>query len=166
MKGSGDTPQVWQYARICAQRRLSARRATRAAARQAGGAATRTLPPLNQLIPHFRRPRTLPSSSDHPETRNQYRAQVIRRTPSELERSAAWIPLNIAKTPLVHFRALTARAQFGFKQTIPSTWLRAGKPALPRRMTPDVAHHIVRPKSRHEEIGQCRPIGQIEEPQN
>ena len=78
--------------------------------RRADGATTRALQPPLQLIPSFRRPRAFSARSDRPETRQERRAQVIRRAHSESERVVARIALNNTKTTLVVFKSLTARA--------------------------------------------------------
>ena len=76
--------------------------------RRADGATTRALQPPLQLIPSFRRPCTFSARSDRPETRQEHRAQVIRRAHSESERVVARIALNNTKTTLVVFKSLTA----------------------------------------------------------
>ena len=73
------------------------------------GATTRALQPPLRLIPSFRWPRAFSAHSDRPETRQERRAQVIRRAHSESERAVAWIALNNTKTTLVVFKSLTAR---------------------------------------------------------
>ena len=78
--------------------------------RQSNGVATCTLQPPLHLIPLFRRPHALSACSDRPETRQEYRAQVVRRAHSKSERVIAWIALNITKTTLVVCKTLTARA--------------------------------------------------------
>ena len=78
--------------------------------RRADGATTRALQPPLRLIPSFRRPRAFSARSDCPETRQERRAQVIRRAHSESERIVARIALNNTKTTLVVFKSLTARA--------------------------------------------------------
>ena len=76
---------------------------------RADGATTRVLQPPLRPIPSFRRPRTFSARSDRPETRQERRAQVIRRAHSESERVVARIALNNTKTTLVVFKSLTAR---------------------------------------------------------
>ena len=71
---------------------------------------TRALQPPLRLIPSFRRPRAFSARSDRPETRQERRAQVIRRAHSESERVIARIALNNTKTTLVVFKSLTACA--------------------------------------------------------
>ena len=78
--------------------------------RQANGVTTRALQPPLRLIPSFRRPRAFSARSDCPETRQERRAQVIRRAHSKSERVVARIALNNTKTTLVVFKFLTARA--------------------------------------------------------
>ena len=78
--------------------------------RRADGATTRALQPPLRLIRSFRRPHAFSARSDRPETRQERRAQVIRRAHSESERVVAWIALNNTKTTLVVFKSLTARA--------------------------------------------------------
>ena len=78
--------------------------------RRADGATTRVLQPPLRLIPSFRRPHAFSACSDRPETRQERRAQVIRRAHSESERVVTWIALNNTKTTLVVFKSLTARA--------------------------------------------------------
>ena len=73
------------------------------------GATTRALQPPLRLIPSFRWPRAFSAHSDRPETRQERRAQVIRRAHSESERAVARIALNNTKTTLVVFKSLTAR---------------------------------------------------------
>ena len=85
-------------------------RRSRATDRRANGATTRALQPPLRLIPSSRRPRAFSARSDRPETRQEHRAQVIRRTHSESERVVARIALNNTKTTLVVFKSLTARA--------------------------------------------------------
>ena len=57
--------------------------------RRADGATTRALQPPLRLIPSFRRPHAFSARSDRPETRQERRAQVIRRAHSESERVVA-----------------------------------------------------------------------------
>ena len=78
--------------------------------RRADGATTRAPQPPLRLIPSFRRPRAFSARSGRPETRQERRAQVIRRTHSESERVVTRIALNITKTTLVVFKSLAARA--------------------------------------------------------
>ena len=78
--------------------------------RWADAVTTHALQPPLQLIPSFRRPHAFSARSDHPETRQECRAQVIRRAHSESERIVARITLNNTKTTLVVFKSLTARA--------------------------------------------------------
>ena len=78
--------------------------------RRADGATTRALQPPLRLIPSFQRLRAFSTRSDRPETRQECRAQVIRRAHSKLERVVARIALNNTKTTLVVFKSLTARA--------------------------------------------------------
>ena len=78
--------------------------------RWADRATTRALQPPLQLIPSFQRPRAFSARSDRPKTRQERRAQVIRRAHSESERVVVRIALNNTKTTLVVFRSLTARA--------------------------------------------------------
>ena len=78
--------------------------------RRADGATTRALQPPLRLIPSFRQPRAFAAHSDHPETRQERRAQVIRRAHSESERVVAQTALNNTKSTLVVFKSLTARA--------------------------------------------------------
>ena len=78
--------------------------------RRADRAMTRALQPPLRLIPSFQRPRTFSAHSDRPETRQERRAQVIRRAHSKSERVVARIALNNTKTTLVVFKSLTARA--------------------------------------------------------
>ena len=78
--------------------------------RRADGATTRTLQPPLRLIPSFRRPHAFSTRSDRPGTRQERRAQVIRRAHSESERVVAQIALNNTKTTLVVFKSLTASA--------------------------------------------------------
>ena len=78
--------------------------------RRADGATTRALQLPLRLIPSFRRLRAFSARSDHPETRQERRAQVIRHTHSESERVVARIALNNTKITLVVFKSLTARA--------------------------------------------------------
>ena len=85
-------------------------RRSRATDRRADGATTRTLQPPLRLIPSFRRPHAFSARSDHPGTRQERRAQVIRRAHSESERVVARITLNNTKTTLVVFKSLTASA--------------------------------------------------------
>ena len=77
--------------------------------RRADRATTRALQLPLRLIPSFRRPRAFSAHSDRPETRQERRAQVIRRAHSESERVVAQIALNNTKTTLVVFKSLTAR---------------------------------------------------------
>ena len=77
---------------------------------RADGVTTRALQPPLQLIPSFRWPRAFSACSDRPETRQERRAQVIRRAHSESERVVTRIALNNTKTTLVVFKSLTARA--------------------------------------------------------
>ena len=76
---------------------------------QADGVTTRALQPPLRPIPSFRWPRAFSARSDRPETRQERRARVIRRTHSESERVVAQIALNNTKTTLVVFKSLTAR---------------------------------------------------------
>ena len=78
--------------------------------RRADGATTRMLQPPLRLIPLFRRPHAFSARSDRPETRQERRAQVIRRAHSKSERVVARIALNNTKTTLVVFKSLTACA--------------------------------------------------------
>ena len=78
--------------------------------RRADGATTHALQPPLRLIPSFRQPRAFSACSNRPETRQERRAQVIRRTHSESECVVAQIALNNTKTTLVVFKSLTARA--------------------------------------------------------
>ena len=78
--------------------------------RRADGATTRALQPPLRLIPSFRWPRAFSARSDRPETRQEPRAQVIRRAHSESERVVRQIALNNTKTTLVVFKSLTVRA--------------------------------------------------------
>ena len=75
---------------------------------RANGVTTHALQPPLRLIPSFRRPRAFSACSDRPETRQERRAQVIRRTHSESERIVVRIALNNTKTTLVVFKSLTA----------------------------------------------------------
>ena len=77
---------------------------------RADGATTRALQHPLRLIPSFQRPRAFSARSDRPETRQERRAQVIRRAHSESERVVVRIALNNTKTTLVVFKSLTARA--------------------------------------------------------
>ena len=77
---------------------------------RADGAATRALQLPLRLIPSFRRPRAFSARSDHPETRQERRAQVIRRAHSESECVVVRIALNNTKTTLVVSKSLTAHA--------------------------------------------------------
>ena len=77
---------------------------------QADRATTHALQPPLRLIPSFQRPRAFSARSDHPETRQERRAQVIRRAHSKSEHVVARIALNNTKTTLVVFKSLTARA--------------------------------------------------------
>ena len=90
--------------------RLGARRGGGAAARQAGGLATRETWPINQTTPSFLRPRAPVNSSEHLKTRQEYRARLVLRGLSESERSGTYIFLNITKPTLVQFKPLTVRA--------------------------------------------------------
>lgn len=96
------TPLQQQHARICAPRRLSTtlRACGGAAARQAGSVATRNTHPLQDTTSIFHRPRALAINSDHPQTQQKYRAQVVRRIRSESGRSDTLIPLNHTKNTL------------------------------------------------------------------
>ena len=85
-------------------------RRSRATDRRANGVTTRALQPPLRLIPSFRWPRAFSAHSDRPETRQERRAQVIRRAHSESERIVVRIALNNTKTTLVVFKSLTARA--------------------------------------------------------
>ena len=85
-------------------------RHSRATDRQADGVTTRALQPPLRLIPSFRRPRAFSACSDRPETRQERRAQVIRRAHSESERVIVRTALNNTKTTLVVFKSHTARA--------------------------------------------------------
>ena len=85
-------------------------RRSRATDRRADGATTRALQPPLRLIPSFRRPRAFSARSSRPETRQERRAQVIRRAHSESERVVARTALNNTKTTLVVFKSLTACA--------------------------------------------------------
>ena len=78
--------------------------------RQADGATTRTLQLPLRLIPSFQWPHAFSAHSDRPETRQERRAQVIRRAHSGSERVVTRIALNNTKTTLVVFKSLTARA--------------------------------------------------------
>ena len=78
--------------------------------RRADGATTRALQPPLRIIPLFRRPRAFSACSDRPETRQERRAQVIRRAHSKSERVVVRTALNNTKTTLVVFKSLTARA--------------------------------------------------------
>ena len=78
--------------------------------RRADGATTCALQPPLRLILSFRRPRTFSACSNRPETRQERRAQVIRRAHSKSERVVARTALNNTKTTLVVFKSLTARA--------------------------------------------------------
>ena len=78
--------------------------------RRADGATTRALQPPLRLIPSFRWPRAFSACSDRPETRQERRAQVIRRAHSESEHVVARIALKNTKTTLVVCKSLTARA--------------------------------------------------------
>ena len=85
-------------------------RRSRAMDCRADGATTRALQPPLRLIPSFRRPHAFSARSDRPETRQERRAQVIRRAHSESERVVARTALNNTKTTLVVFKSLTVRA--------------------------------------------------------
>ena len=78
--------------------------------RPADGATTRALQPPLRLIPSFRQPCAFSARSDHPETRQERRAQVIQHAHSESECVVTRIALNNTKTTLVVFKSLTARA--------------------------------------------------------
>ena len=78
--------------------------------RWTAGATTRTLQPPLRLIPIFQWQRVFSARSDRPETRQERRAQVIRRAHSESEHVVTRIALNITKTTLVVFKSLTTRA--------------------------------------------------------
>ena len=78
--------------------------------RRADGATTRALQPPLQLIPSFRWPRAFSARSDRPETRQERRAQVIRRAHSESERVVTRTALNNTKNTLVVFKSLTVCA--------------------------------------------------------
>ena len=85
-------------------------RRSRTTDRRADGATTHALQPPLRLIPSFRRPHAFSARSDRPETRQERRAQVIRRTHSESEHVVTRIALNNTKTTLVVFKSLTAHA--------------------------------------------------------
>ena len=80
-----------------------------AVARPAGGVATRDSQPQphrTTLLLNFKRPRALATSSDSPQTRQEYQAWAVRRIPSESGRSGTLIPLNHTKSILGHFKPL------------------------------------------------------------
>ena len=77
---------------------------------RADGVTTRVLQLPLRLIPSFQQPRAFSTRSDRPETRQERRAQVIRRAHSKSERVVVWIALNNTKTTLVVFKSLTACA--------------------------------------------------------
>ena len=83
-----------------------------AAARQAGGVATRDTQPHHTTILIFLRPRTLANTSDRLKTWQKYQAWVVRRNPSESERTSALIPLNHTNTILGRLKALKTRTGF------------------------------------------------------
>ena len=76
--------------------------------RWADRATRRVLQPPLRLIPSFQWLRAFSTRSDHPETRQERQAQVVRRAHSESERVVAQIALNNTKTTLVVFKSLTA----------------------------------------------------------
>jgi hypothetical protein len=78
--------------------------------RQADGAAMCVLQPPLQLIPSFQWPCAFSARSDHPETRQEHWAQVVRCAHSKSEHIITQIALNNTKTTLVVFKSLTARA--------------------------------------------------------
>jgi hypothetical protein len=81
-----------------------------AAARQAGGVATRDTQPLHSTTSIPCRPRASFHCSDLSETRQKYRARQVLRILSESGRSGARIPLNNPKTILAHLKTLKAHA--------------------------------------------------------
>ena len=85
-------------------------RHSRATDRWSDRVAKRTLQPPLQLIPSFQQPRAFSACSDRPETRQERRAQVVRRAHSKSERVVARIAPNNTKTTLVVFKSLTACA--------------------------------------------------------
>ena len=145
-----------------------------AADRQAGGVATSAPQPQPQPLHHttiliFQQPRALTNSSDCPQNWHEYRARLVRQTPSESGRSRALIPLNHTKTGLGRLKSQDsqgARGPFGLKQTTPPTGLSAPKLPLPRRAAPDVVRCVARPRRVHIEIVRDRPIGRSEWSQN
>ena len=78
--------------------------------RRSDRAAKHVLQPPLQLIPSFQRPHAFSAHSDHPKTRQERRAQVVRCAHSESERVVAQIAPNNTKTTLVVFKSLTVRA--------------------------------------------------------
>ena len=74
------------------------------------GAMTCTLQPPLCLIPIFRWPCASSARSNHPETRQERQAQVVRHAHSKLERVIVQIALNNTKTTLVVFKSLTVHA--------------------------------------------------------
>ena len=91
---------------------------------RADGATARALQPPLRLTPSFRWLRAFSARSDRPETRQERRAQVIRRAHSKSERVVARTALNNTKTTLVVFKSLTARADIsGLYKRLPRVGL-------------------------------------------
>ena len=92
--------------------------------RRADRATTSALQPPLRLTPSSRRLRAFSARSDRPETRQERRAQVIRRAHSKLERVVARTALNNTKTTLVVFKSLTVCADIsGLYKRLPRVGL-------------------------------------------
>ena len=75
---------------------------------QCGRAVARSQPQPHHttLLPNFKQPHALATSSDRPQTWPEYRAWAVRQIPSESGHSSALIPLNHTKTVLGHLKPL------------------------------------------------------------
>ena len=134
------------------------------AARQAGGVATRVPQPqphtLNSTHTHLAsiaRPRHLIRSPS-----NSARVSSICGTthPQRIGAQRRPDPPQSHQNCLKQFQGSQgACGHFRLKQTMPPMRLSVPKSPLSRRTTPNVAHHVARPKSKYIEIGQQRPIG-------
>jgi hypothetical protein len=71
-----------------------------------------TLKPHHTTILIFLRPRALANTSDRLKTWQKYRAWVVRRNPSDSERTSVLIPLNHTNTILGRLKALKTCAGF------------------------------------------------------
>ncbi|KAH9976085.1 hypothetical protein BJV77DRAFT_1054147 [Russula vinacea] len=118
-----------------------------AAARQAGGVATRVPQP---------QPHTLNSTHTHLASIACPRHLI--RSPSNSARRRPDPPQSHQNCLRQFQGSQGACGHFRLKQTMPPTRLSVPKSPLSRRTTPNVARRVTRPKSKYIEIGQQRPI--------